>query len=114
MNKKILGLAILFALLTLIQVPVVKAQRQYLPGASDFWSMVKRFFGVIIGLIAIIAVIFIILGAFQFLTAGGDPEKAAQAKRQIIYAVVGLFIAAAAWALVNFVMVRIGAPETPF
>jgi cation transporter-like permease len=98
MNKKILGLAILLGILGLSQMGLA----QFPTGGGDFLRIVENFFRILVGLIAIIAVIFIILGAFQFLTAGGNPEAATKAKQQIIYAVIGLFVAAAAWALVSW------------
>lgn len=41
----------------------------------------------------IIAVLFIILAAFTYLTAQGDEEKVKKAKDQIIYAVVAIVVA---------------------
>jgi hypothetical protein len=104
MNKKILGLAILLGILGLSQMGLA----QFPTGGGDFPTIVGNFFRILVGLIAIIAVIFIILGAFQFLTAGGNPDAAAKAKQQIIYAMIGLFVAVAAWALVSWFLKHIG------
>jgi len=41
----------------------------------------------------IIAVLFIILAAFAYLTAGGDEEKVKNAKNRIIYAAVAIVVA---------------------
>ncbi|MEE8131623.1 MAG: hypothetical protein V3T98_01080 [Candidatus Paceibacterota bacterium] len=41
----------------------------------------------------IIAVLYIILSAFTYLTAGGDEEKVKKAKNQIIYAAVAIIVA---------------------
>jgi len=41
----------------------------------------------------IIAVLFILFAAFTYLTAGGDSEKVAKAKNQIIYAAVAIAVA---------------------
>ena len=41
----------------------------------------------------IIAVLFIIWAAFTYLTAGGDPEKVAEAKNRLIYAAVAIAVA---------------------
>jgi len=109
MNKKILGLAILFGILALNQMGL--AQFPAAP-AGDFPNLVTTLFRILIGLIAIVAVIFIIMGAFQFFTAGGDPGKATQAKQQIIYAVIGLSIAIIAWALVSWIIKTL-APTLP-
>lgn len=41
----------------------------------------------------IVAIIFIIIAAFNFLTAKGDPEKIKSARSQILWAVVAIAIA---------------------
>jgi hypothetical protein len=39
-----------------------------------------------------VAVIFIILGAFSIITAGGSPEKVQSGRNYILYAIIGLII----------------------
>ena len=56
----------------------------------------------------VIAVVFIIRGAFQYLTAQGDPGKVQKATRTIIYAVVGLVVVLLAAAITAFVMSSVG------
>jgi hypothetical protein len=105
MNKKILGLVILLGIAIISQTGITQNNNpdSNFPGSSqNFMTIVSKFFQLLAVLIAIVAVIFIMLGAFQFLTAGGDPDKAAQGKRQVIYAVIGLFVAFSAWALVTW------------
>ena len=46
-----------------------------------------------------LAVIFIILAAINFITAGGSPEKAATARQMLIYAAIGIIVALLAKAL---------------
>lgn len=57
----------------------------------------------IIGLAGGLAVLFIIVGAIQILTAYGNDEKIANAKKTIIYAVVGLIIALLSYAIVSII-----------
>ena len=40
-----------------------------------------------------LSLIYIILGAFQFVTAAGDPAKITEARQKLIFAVVGIAIA---------------------
>ena len=40
-----------------------------------------------------ISLIYIILGAFQFVTAGGNPEQVSAARQKLIFAVIGIAIA---------------------
>lgn len=51
----------------------------------------------------IFAVIFIIVAAFNFLTAGGDPTKLSKAKNQLLWALVAVAIGALSWGLVEMV-----------
>ena len=46
-----------------------------------------------------VAIIFIVLGAFTIITAGGSPEKVTSGRNYILYAVVGLIVGLAARAL---------------
>lgn len=46
-----------------------------------------------------IAIIFIIMGAFTIITAGGSPEKVQTGRNYIVYAVIGLLIGLAAKAI---------------
>jgi len=107
MNKKTWGLVILLGILALSQIGLAQTYgggTDFPQSGRQFSEIVQSFFRILFVLIAIVAVIFIMMGAFQFLTAGGDPDKAAQGKRQVIYAVIGLFVAAAAWALVEWLV----------
>jgi hypothetical protein len=40
-----------------------------------------------------ISIIYIILGAFQFVTGGGDPAQVSAARQKLLYAAVGIAIA---------------------
>ncbi len=53
------------------------------------------------------AVIIIIISGFNFVTAGGNAEAAANARRRLTYAVVGLAVVALAWALTRFITDRV-------
>lgn len=54
-------------------------------------------------LIGIVAIIMIILAGFKYIKSGGDSNNISSAKSTLIYALVGLAIAAMAQALVYFV-----------
>jgi len=46
----------------------------------------------------------VVMGGFKYITSGGDGQKAAGAKNTLVYAVIGLVIAALAQVLVQFVI----------
>jgi hypothetical protein len=56
----------------------------------------------------IAAVIFVMVGAIQYLTSQGNPEDTAKARGTIINALVGLVIAMMAVALVSFLGHKLG------
>ncbi|HEY8886516.1 MAG TPA: hypothetical protein VIM31_03415 [Candidatus Microsaccharimonas sp.] len=53
-----------------------------------------------------IAVIVIIVGGIMYVTAAGNSANITKAKNMLLYAVVGLVIVIAAYAITNFVIVR--------
>ena len=54
-------------------------------------------------IIFIIAVLFILLAAFNFITSGGDPTKTTAAKKQLLYAVIGIVVALLSYGVVTLV-----------
>lgn len=54
------------------------------------------------------AVLFVIFGAFRYMTSDGDASKLQQAKNTILYAIVGLLVAVFAFVIVRFVSGEIG------
>ena len=59
---------------------------------------------VILVLGIVIALFYLVLGGVRWITSGGERGKIDGARQQIIAAVVGLVIALAAFAIVNFVL----------
>lgn len=56
----------------------------------------------------LIAVIFIVVSAFQFLTAGGNPDNVTRARNTLMYALVGVALAVLAKGLVYLVKFIVG------
>jgi type IV secretory pathway VirB2 component (pilin) len=61
---------------------------------------------IVYGLAGIVAVITIIIGGILYTTSAGDSGNITKAKNLITYAVVGLVIVFAAFAITNFVILR--------
>jgi hypothetical protein len=49
------------------------------------------------------AVIIIIIGGVTMITSSGNPEAVANARKRVIYALIGLVIISLAWAIIAFV-----------
>ncbi len=54
--------------------------------------------------LGIIAVVVMLLGGFKWMTAAGNEDKVADAKKLIIAGIIGLIIVLCAYAIVNFVV----------
>jgi len=66
--------------------------------------VVNWFFGIFL----VIAVLFIIMAAFQFLTAGGDSTKISSARDKLLYAAMGIAVALLSRGIVPLVKMIIG------
>ena len=64
----------------------------------------KKVVNVFLFLIGAIAVVMIVIGGFRYTISGGDSSAVNGAKNTILYAIVGLVVAVAAYAIVNFVI----------
>ena len=58
----------------------------------------------VIGVLGIVAAIFIVVGGVNYMTSAGDPSKIEKAKKTILWAVIGLIIASLTFVIVNFVV----------
>ena len=65
----------------------------------------------ILFIIGAVAVIMIVVGGVRYTVSNGDSNAVQGAKNTIMYAIVGLVVAIVAYALVNFVVVNIGANQ---
>ncbi|MBU0597709.1 pilin, partial [Patescibacteria group bacterium] len=72
-------------------------------GTADLQSTIINIVQWALGFLGLVAVIMIIYGGFVWMTAGGNQEKVAKAKKIITRAVIGLVIVLLAWAIVLWV-----------
>lgn len=75
------------------------------PAASS--SNLNTIAQVIVGILAVVAVLIIVIAALNIVTAGGDSSKVAKARSAIIYALVGLAVIVAADAIVSLIIGKI-------
>lgn len=73
-------------------------------GSKDISKAIANVLNSIIAVGGIVAVIFIVVGGFKYMTSAGDPGKIESAKKTIIYALVGLIVCALAFAITNIVI----------
>lgn len=77
-------------------------------GGKDVRSTVADIINVALGLLGTIAVVIVLAGGFQWMTAGGNEEKVGGAKKLIISGVIGLAIIMSAFAITKFVINELG------
>ena len=58
----------------------------------------------VIGVLGIVAVIVIVVGGISYMTSAGDASKTKKAKDIILYATIGLIIAALSFVITDFVV----------
>jgi ascorbate-specific PTS system EIIC-type component UlaA len=68
-----------------------------------FYSRLEVLRDWIFTIFLITAVIFLVIAAFTFVTASGDPEKVIKARKFVLYALIGVAVAVAARGLVALV-----------
>lgn len=71
---------------------------------NAFESLLTTVVNVLLFIIGAIAVIMIIIGGIRYVTSNGDQGTLKAAKDTILYAVVGLIVAIAAYAIVKWVI----------
>lgn len=75
-----------------------------LPSTDATPGAVSTLVSVVFGITASIAVLIIVIGGFRYIVAHGDPNSVAQARKSILYAIIGLFVTLAAYSIVQFVV----------
>lgn len=80
------------------------AKTDKLFGSGGLWNRILNTFTFIIGAIA---VLMIVIGGLRYTLSNGDAAALTSAKNTILYAAVGLVLAAMANAIVNFVLTNI-------
>lgn len=59
-------------------------------------------------IVAIVAIVFLIVGGLRYITAQGDEDAVAQAKNTVIYVIIGIIIILLAVVIINFFTAQIG------
>ncbi len=73
-------------------------------GQEDLDTTIAQLIRVVLAFLGVIAVIIVLIGGFQWMTAGGSDERVAEAKKRLIAGVIGLAIILAAYAITSFVV----------
>ncbi len=77
-------------------------------GAESVVRIIIQVIKILLMLAGSIAVLFIIIGGFQFLTAGANPDNAKKGKGTVVNALIGLVIIVLSYVLVTVVASFVG------
>ena len=72
------------------------------PSDASLVSLAGTMVTYILGIISIVAVLYLIYGGIQYITAGGDADKASKGRVTITNAIIGIVIILAAFAIYKF------------
>jgi len=78
---------------------------------TSITALLDRVIGYLMVIASPIVAIMVIVGAFQILTAGGDPEKFKTGKKTILYAVIGFAIVLLARGLIAILHQLLGVQQ---
>jgi hypothetical protein len=73
-------------------------------GSKDVRQTIASIINVALGLLGIVAVVIILIGGFEWMTAGGNEEKTGEARNRIFAGIIGLAIILSAYAIAQFVI----------
>ena len=77
-------------------------------GVVAFLGEVVSILSIIVGIASVIAVI---IGGLFYITSAGDPQKLTRARNTIIYAVIGIAVAAVSQLIILFVLDRVASSD---
>lgn len=81
---------------------------------ADLEDIFQNVISYALGLVGIALFIFLIIGGFKYITAGGDPKAAEGAKKTITYAIGGLLLILASYLILVLIHTITGVDVTQF
>jgi heme/copper-type cytochrome/quinol oxidase subunit 2 len=72
--------------------------------ANSVGDLIVFIINIALGIVGLIAVLFLIIGGFRYVTSAGNEEAAGQAKKMITNAIIGIVIIILAFVIVRVVV----------
>lgn len=79
---------------------------------SDIETVIKNVIGLLTPFAAVALLIMLVVGAFKFVTSGGDPKAVAGARSTLTYAVLGVILVVASYLILKLIGTTTGTPTT--
>lgn len=117
--KKFFAVFLMSLVLAVFALPVLAAAVQPpegygLPATSpistgaNLITFIETLTNWVFAIFVVLTVVFVLLAAFQFVTAGGDEAKVGEARMKLIWAFVGIIVAFIAKGIVPVVRIIVG------
>ena len=71
---------------------------------SDIRDSIRIFLNILLGFLGVIAVIMIMYAGFMWMTAFGNEERVAKAKKTILWGVVGILVIGSSWTIASYIL----------
>ncbi|MBI2551399.1 TrbC/VirB2 family protein [Candidatus Uhrbacteria bacterium] len=71
---------------------------------TDFPTIIAGIINTLLGFLGVIAVLIILYSGFKWMTAGGNDKNVEEARKMLIYGVIGLVIILSAYGIASFVL----------
>lgn len=84
------------------QIKVPESGGTGLPNDSSVSDIILRIINIALAIAGLVAVLFLIIGGFRYITSGGNEETAEKAKKVILNAIIGIVVI-----ILSFVIVRV-------
>lgn len=113
--KKIFPIVILISILVLPAIALAaptEAPTEIIPigptSGDDIILIIENVANWMFAILLAVALVFVLLAAYQFLTSGGDPTRVTSARQSLMFALVGVGIALLARSLIYAVRIVLG------
>lgn len=83
-------------------------------GLWNLFSIVTDILSQVVIILVALAVVFFLYGILKYITAGDDEEKRTKMKNVMIYGIIGLFVMASFWGIVNILIDTFELDTSPY
>jgi uncharacterized membrane protein YwzB len=77
---------------------------EFKPKEIDITIVIGRIIGIILAAIGVISLIVFIIGAYYYLTAGGNQERIKKGTTTLVWAILGIVLAFGSYAILSFLI----------
>ncbi len=77
------------------------------PIGGDIKGLILQIITYAIGIAGLVSIAFIVIGGFQYIMSQGNDETSKKAAQTLTYAVIGLIVVMASYAIVNTVLTKV-------